>query len=122
MAQTLRPLATARVLSQLPQAAGRRAYATTRPSFIASRARWTPRPVSHQIALRQAIRRQSTEATAPAPKPKKRFRVLKGLWRLTYLSAIAGAGYVGYGVWQLRNPEDQPDPDPSKKTLVILGR
>jgi NADH:ubiquinone reductase (non-electrogenic) len=46
---------------------------------------------------------------------------LRWTWRLTYLSALAGVGYIGYGVYQDRYPEDQVDPDPSKKTLVILG-
>jgi NADH:ubiquinone reductase (non-electrogenic) len=69
------------------------------------------------MALRQSIRRQSTEA----PAPKKRFRVLRWTWRLTWLSALAGLGYMGYGIWEMRNPGEQPQPDPSKKTLVILG-
>ncbi|KAF2670462.1 external NADH-ubiquinone oxidoreductase-like protein, partial [Microthyrium microscopicum] len=42
-------------------------------------------------------------------------------WRLTYVSALIGAGYITYGVIQMRNPADQEEPDPSKKTLVILG-
>ena len=111
----MRPL-----LAQLQQA-GRRGYQTTRPSLIANRANWTPRPVSHQIALRQSIRRQST-GTPPPPKPKKKFRLLRNLWRLTYLSAIAGTAYTCYGIWEMRHPdEQQPAPDPSKKTLVVLG-
>jgi hypothetical protein len=40
---------------------------------------------------------------------------------LTYLSVLAGLGYVSYQVYDLRHPSDQVDPDPSKKTLVILG-
>ena len=101
--------------------AGRRSYATTRPSLIANRAQWTSRPVSHQIALRQTIRQQSTDASKPPVLPKKRFRFLRWTWRISYLSAIAGAAYVGYGIWEMRNPEDQPAPDPKKKTLVVLG-
>jgi NADH:ubiquinone reductase (non-electrogenic) len=117
----MRPLAAANLLSQL-QLAGRRSYATSRPSLVASRARWTPRPAFHQIALRQSIRNQSTEAAPQAPKPKKkRAGILRWTWRLTYGSAILGLAYVGYGIWEMRNPDDQPDPDPSKKTLVILG-
>jgi NADH:ubiquinone reductase (non-electrogenic) len=119
MAPNLRPLVSA---SSLVQGAVRRSYATAQPGLLASKARWTPRPTFHQIALRQSIRRQSTEATAPVAKPKRRFRVLRWTWRLTYLSAIAGLAYVGYGIWEMRNPEDQPLPDPSKKTLVILGK
>lgn len=117
MAPNMRPLAAANLLSQV-QLAGRRTFTTQRPSLIASRARWTPRPVQSQLALRQAVRQQST---APPPKPKKRFRLLRWTWRLTYLSAIAGLGYVGYGIYEMRNPADQPPPDPSKKTLVVLG-
>ena len=40
---------------------------------------------------------------------------------MTYLSAIGFVGWLTYTVWELRNPNDQFDPDPSKKTLVILG-
>jgi len=117
MAPNMRPLAAANVLSQV-QLAGRRTFTTQRPSLIANRARWTPRPTQYQIALRQSVRQQSSSA----PKPKaKRFRLLRWTWRLTYLSAIAGLGYVGYGIYETRNPADQPPPDPSKKTLVVLG-
>ncbi|KAF2028847.1 FAD/NAD(P)-binding domain-containing protein [Setomelanomma holmii] len=118
MAPNMRPFAAANMLSQM-QLAGRRAYTTQRPSLIANRARWTPRPVQHQIALRQSVRRATTEA--PAPKPRRRFRLLRWTWRLTYLSALGGLGYIGYGIYEMRNPEDQPDPDASKKTLVVLG-
>ncbi|KAH6882988.1 hypothetical protein BKA58DRAFT_416844 [Alternaria rosae] len=117
MAPNMRPLAAANVLSQV-QLAGRRTFTTQRPSLIANRARWTPRPTQYQIALRQSVRQQSSGA--PKPKPK-RFRLLRWTWRLTYLSAIAGLGYVGYGIYETRNPADQPPPDPSKKTLVVLG-
>ena len=117
MAPNMRPLATANVLSQVSQA-GRRAYTTQRPSLIATRAQWTPRPTQYQIALRQSARRASTEV--PKPKPK-RFRFLRWTWRLTQLSAVAGLGWVGYGIYESRNPADQPPPDPSKKTLVVLG-
>lgn len=113
----MRPLAAANLLSQA-RLAGRSAYSTQRPSLIASRAQWTPRPVQQQIALRQAVRHQST---GPTPKKPKRFRLLRWTWRLTYLSAIGGLGYVGYGIYETRNPADQPPPDPSKKTLVVLG-
>lgn len=115
-------MAARSAFAQLQQA-GRRAYATTRPSLVANRAQWTSRPVSHQIALRQTIRQQSTDASKPAVKPKSkgRFRALRWTWRISYLSAIAGAAYVGYGIWEMRNPDDQPAPDPNKKTLVVLG-
>jgi NADH:ubiquinone reductase (non-electrogenic) len=85
MAPNMRPLAAANLVAQL---AGRRSYQTSRPSLIANRAQWTSRPVSHQIALRQSIRSQSTETTPP--KPKKKFRWMRAAWRLSYMSAIAG--------------------------------
>lgn len=58
---------------------------------------------------------------SPPPKPKKRFRILRFLWRLTYLSILGGIGYVGYQIWWIRNPTEQFEPDPNKKTLVVLG-
>ncbi|KAH7132626.1 external NADH-ubiquinone oxidoreductase 1 mitochondrial precursor [Dendryphion nanum] len=120
MAPNMRPLAPAGLIAQL-QLAGRRSYATSRPSLVANRAQWTSRPTFSQISLRQSIRRQSTETPKPAPK-KKGFRLLRWTWRLTYLSVIGGLAYVGYGIYEMRNPDDhQPPPDPSKKTLVILG-
>jgi NADH:ubiquinone reductase (non-electrogenic) len=115
MAPNMRPFAAANLVSQV----GRRAFTTQRPSLIASRAQWTPRPIQHQIALRQSVRRAATDAKPP--KPKRRFRLLRWTWRLTQLSAIAGLGYVGYGIYEMRNPHDQPEPDASKKTLVVLG-
>ncbi|AEO57834.1 hypothetical protein MYCTH_2304512 [Thermothelomyces thermophilus ATCC 42464] len=82
------------------------------------------RPVfgsSQGPALRQ-FRRGVTSDAAPVPPPKKRrFRKLRWAWRFTYLSAIASIAYIGYGVYQDRHPEPQVEPDPSKKTLVILG-
>ena len=77
----------------------------------------TQGPVSRQF--RRGV--SSEAAPVPTPPKKSRFRVLRWAWRLGYLSAIAGIGYIGYGVYQDRHPEDQIQPDPSKKTLVILG-
>lgn len=118
MAPNMRPIAAANLLSQV-QLAGRRTYTTQRPSLIANRAQWTSRPTQCQIALRQAFRQQST---LPPLKPKRRLRtLLRWTWRLTYITAFAGLAYVGHGIYETRNPSDQPDPHPSKKTLVVLG-
>ncbi|KIW03486.1 uncharacterized protein PV09_05253 [Verruconis gallopava] len=90
----------------------------------ASRPRALPRPSYNNVVARQAGRRwQTTEATAPAPKPKpgKIRRFFRWTWRLTYLSMIGGAAYAIYGLHELRNPNEQEPPDPSKKTLVVLG-
>lgn len=58
---------------------------------------------------------------SPAPKPKRRFGLFKWLYRLTLLSILGGVGALGYSVYTLRHPAEQSPPDPSKKTLVILG-
>jgi len=58
---------------------------------------------------------------SPAPKPKKRFTFFRWVWRIAYLSAIGGAAFLAYTVYDLKNPEDQVEPDASMKTLVILG-
>jgi NADH:ubiquinone reductase (non-electrogenic) len=116
----MRPFAAAKLVAQA-QHAGRRAYTTQRPSLIASRARWTPRPVHAQLVLRQSIRQQSNLTPDAKTVKKGGFRLLRWTWRLTWVSAIAGLAYVGYGIYETRNPVDQPPPDPSKKTLVVLG-
>lgn len=48
--------------------------------------------------------------------------MLRLLWRLTYLSALGGLGYIGYGIYESRMPPEQAEPDPNKKTLVVLGK
>jgi NADH:ubiquinone reductase (non-electrogenic) len=70
--------------------------------------------------LQRQFRRTYADV-APVKKPR-RFRFFRNLWRLTYISAIAGTAYLAYGVYDLRHPEDQFEPDPSKKNLVILGK
>ena len=58
---------------------------------------------------------------APQPPRRSRFRALKWTWRATYLTIIGSAVYLGYGIYELRHPDEQPTPDPTKQTLVILG-
>ncbi|KAL2136132.1 hypothetical protein VTI74DRAFT_5355 [Chaetomium olivicolor] len=82
------------------------------------------RPVfgSTQGPVSRQFRRGISNDAAPVPPPKKsRFRKLRWAWRLGYLSALAGIAYIGYGVYEDRHPAPQMEPDPSKKTLVILG-
>jgi NADH:ubiquinone reductase (non-electrogenic) len=109
---------TGAVLLHQQQAAPRLLLQTSRRTIGA-------RPVfgSTQGPVSRQFRRGVSSETAPVPLPpkKSRFRVLRWAWRLGYLSAIAGIGYIGYGVYQDRHPPDQIQPDPSKKTLVILG-
>ena len=71
------------------------------------------------LPFRQSTRRSYADV---APKPKRRLRGFFRLtWRLTYLSAIGGFGYLTYRIYQIRTPTEQYAPDPAKKTLVILG-
>jgi hypothetical protein len=61
----------------------------------------------------------------PQPRPKRKRGAFRSAlvwgWRATYLSAAGALAYVGYGVYQLRNPVDQLEPAPGKKQLVVLG-
>lgn len=76
-----------------------------------------------QQPLQRFSRRTYADAAAPspAPKPKKRFRFLRWTWRLAWLSALGLAGELAYSIYDQRTPIEQVQPDPSKKTLVILG-
>ncbi|CAK7197572.1 NADH:ubiquinone oxidoreductase [Sporothrix eucalyptigena] len=72
---------------------------------------------------RQFARQYASEAgaEAPAPKPRRLRTAFRWIWRLTYLSVLGTFVYIGYEIYQDRNPEPQVPRDPSKKTLVILG-
>ncbi|EPS39188.1 hypothetical protein H072_7025 [Dactylellina haptotyla CBS 200.50] len=85
-----------------------------------------------QSPLRQQTRRitnlsepkneaSSTVATANPVAPKKRFRALRFIWRLTWLSAVGGMAYLTYHIYDSKHPPEQLPADPSKKTLVVLG-
>lgn len=97
----------------------RRSLATTSQAFL-TRARPSSRIFDEKPNLLQTFRRTYADV-APVKKPR-RFRYFTYLWRLTYLSAIAGTAYLAYGVYDLRHPEDQFEQDPIKKNLVILGK
>lgn len=67
------------------------------------------------------IRPTAPVVEAPKAKKPKRFRALRWTWRVTYISAIAGVGYLIYGAYDQQHPDDQFQPDPTKQNLVILG-
>lgn len=73
-----------------------------------------------QRVARRSYGDDAASAT-PAPKPKKRFRFLRWTWRLTWLTGVGLTGILAYSIFHLRHPAEQIEPDPSKKTLVILG-
>ncbi|KAJ5450151.1 External alternative NADH-ubiquinone oxidoreductase [Penicillium daleae] len=95
----------------------RRTIATTSAQAL------RPKPLrSNGLSIARAARRGYADAApSPAPKPKKRFRALRWAWRLTWLSALGLTGATVYSIYELRHPEEQYEPDPTKKTLVILG-
>jgi NADH:ubiquinone reductase (non-electrogenic) len=74
--------------------------------------------------LQQSFRRTYAEVSPETQRvvKKRGFRFLRWTWRLTYLSALGGLVFVGYQIYQGRTPADQVDPDPTKKTLVVLGK
>ncbi len=102
-----------------------RALSTCRATRVPVTFASKPSPLLPRSLLQQSFRRGYANAPevklSPDPKPRKRFRFFRWIWRLTYLSALAGVGYVSYQVYDLRHPMEQSEPDPSKKTLVILG-
>ena len=77
------------------------------------------RPAFSRYQLQPSFRRSFTDALPP--KPRRWAGFFRWAWRVTYLSAIGGIGYLGYIIYDLRTPPEQFEPDPSKKTLVILG-
>lgn len=81
------------------------------------------RPALHQTAKQHAVTRQVRRSSDEAPrrKPGAVRLTFRWLWRLTYLSVLGYAGYVGWNIYYDRNPPPQNPPDPNKKTLVILG-
>lgn len=74
--------------------------------------------------LKQRVQRsfrRSYADSAPEPEPKTRFRFLRWAYRLTLVSGLGLTGYLAYSIYVLNHPAEQLEPDPNKKTLVILG-
>ncbi|CAK7266077.1 NADH:ubiquinone oxidoreductase [Sporothrix epigloea] len=79
---------------------------------------------SQTVLPRQFARLYASEAPGAdeaAPKTRRLPAVFRWMWRLTYVSVLGTFVYIGYEIYQDRNPEPQVPRDPSKKTLVILG-
>ena len=119
---TLRPAAS--VLKSFAQPLSQRTYAISRTPLSTPLRAHTPfqRP-RIQPSFRRLYANEAPQASlSPQPPKKKRAGFFRWTWRFTYLSFLAGVGYVGYGVYQVRHPADQQEPDPTKKTLVVLGK
>lgn len=118
----MRPILRLGVSSAGINAGVRRSLMT---STFARAGRPKPQSLLSKSKPRQSLRRgyadlQSTTPAAPVKKPR-RFRVLRWIWRATYLAILGGTGYLAYSVYELRHPVDQFEPDPDKQNLVILG-
>lgn len=78
---------------------------------------------SGRIAFRRCYADEAPKSKPKSKsKPGKLRRTLRWTWRFTYLSVLGLTGYGIYAIYDDRHPEDQFQPDPTKKTLVILGK
>ncbi|KAF4219883.1 hypothetical protein CNMCM8980_004819 [Aspergillus fumigatiaffinis] len=98
----------------------RRSLSTRSPALALRLSRPLRSGTSSQQSVQRTFRRSYADA-APAPKPKKRFRFLRWAWRLTWLSGVGLTGALVYSIYEQLHPLEQMEPDPTKKTLVILG-
>ena len=94
--------------------------ATRRPQHLKPPANLISRPLAANPLYQHSFRRAATEAAPSSPR-RRRGGFFRWTWRFIYLSALAGTGFVAYEIYLLRTPNEQFEPDPSKKTLVILG-
>ncbi|KAK6442047.1 NADH:ubiquinone oxidoreductase [Oleoguttula sp. CCFEE 5521] len=130
MAGALRPMCGMRPAMALIAPAAKRSLVSATGSTL-QKACTTSLTASAKLTLpretlRQSFRRGYADGgpqviLSPTPKPKKRFRVLRFLWRETYISILGGLVYGSYGIYLNRHPGEQAEPDPTKKTLVVLG-
>jgi hypothetical protein len=116
-AMLVRPKAVSQLASAISARSLSSRVAPVRPSLLSSASPLRSSPI--QPTLRRAY--ADAAAAAPSPAPKKRFRFFRWAYRLTVLSGLGLTGYLSYSIYTLRHPEEQIEPDPSKKTLVILG-
>lgn len=109
---------------QLPSAAAPRLLTTS--SRLPARVGRVALNNNRIATLSRELRRQYSDAPSatlsPTPPKKRRFRILRWTWRLTYLSVLGGLGYVAWLTYEDRHPSEQIEADPTKKTLVILGK
>ncbi|ESZ98346.1 hypothetical protein SBOR_1224 [Sclerotinia borealis F-4128] len=121
-----RSMALATRMMRLPTSAtgirtiAQRSYATSNRVLL-SHARPNARVTVDKSRISQIAQRTYADVAPVNVKKPNRFRFLRWSWRITYLSLIGGATYLGYEVWELRHPDEQFQPDPTKKNLVILG-
>ncbi|KAK5167695.1 NADH:ubiquinone oxidoreductase [Saxophila tyrrhenica] len=125
----VRPLASISASIGIKQVATRGfATATKRQQLLVSQLSRSMRPQTAarvpRESIQQSFRRGYAEQISPVTKEKVKKRswgFFRWSWRLLYLSAIGGLVYTGWQIHVSKYPTDQEDPDPRKKTLVVLG-
>lgn len=95
--------------------------ALVRGGYLGSRSHLAAGVVSGARAFSSTRFLGQSQSESSEGSKKKRFPFFKTLWRLTYTSALLGAAWTSWSIYDYRHPADQQKPDPSKKTLVILG-
>ncbi|MCJ1238466.1 NADH:ubiquinone oxidoreductase [Varicellaria rhodocarpa] len=115
------PLTITRATSNL-SVAGRRTLTTFQQPHKLTTSRTVNRLSHSRLTLPHSFRRPYADAPTISPVTKRRGRgFFRWTWRLTYLSVLGGTGWLAYNIYLLRTPQEQFEPDASKKTLVILG-
>ncbi|KAI5811049.1 hypothetical protein DFH27DRAFT_589069 [Peziza echinospora] len=105
-----RPIATRRLLTPIP-----------RPQV--SRTANALQPIQRRGITTSEIPRNGQNGNSGSGKSGKGRigQILKYAWRATYISTLMGVAYLGWSIFEIRHPTEQAEPDPTKKTLVILG-
>jgi NADH:ubiquinone reductase (non-electrogenic) len=116
----MKPLATFSVSAASRQLVQQRAFASV-PRNALNAAREQRKTLIQQCRRNYADLPPVVPGNA-IPKKKKKAGVLRWAWRLTYVSTLGMLGFSAYGIYVNRHPIEQQEPDPSKKTLVVLGR
>ncbi|KAI9651814.1 MAG: NADH:ubiquinone oxidoreductase [Alyxoria varia] len=118
----------AKPLSTCARSSIRQTCAKSRADSLPYRFRTSLTGQSHSRILPSPIARRTYADEAPNPQPaagelppKKRAGFLRWTWRLIKLAGVGGVAYFCYATYVFRNPNEQVDPDSSKKTLVVLG-
>ena len=115
-------MAAPRPLSLLNRSAARSLVSYQRSSAAGLPLILRQRPSNTATGLPRASQRAYADAP-PVVKIKKKGRgFFRWTWLLTKLGLLGGTVWFAYAIWDLRQPDEQFEPDPSKKTLVILGK
>jgi NADH:ubiquinone reductase (non-electrogenic) len=121
MASSMRAFATAGTVGPVAScyAAARLLSTTSRKTLARPFA--TPAPTLKLANTGRIAFRRCYADEAPKPRPGKLRKTFKWIWRLTYLSVAGVLAGTAYIIYLDRNPDQQFEADPNKKTLVVLG-